>query len=398
MSKKVALLGNMNNFNYCITRYLRDKGIDAHLFLGDEFSHFTPQSDDYNNDQMPEFIHELKWHVIGHWKIDVAQIKRDMSGFDFIIATDRSIAYLSKAGIIVDLFIPHGGDIFYLPFYQLSSFPPRRYEIGAWYQSFHQRKGIRNARNILMDYMNPEFEAVFKKLNYRNNRIKLGFPAIYTPIYEAEYIKEQSRDSSELQRLKNFKEGKACLIFNNSRLVWTNRKEQQFHFKGNDRLLKAVANLIQKEKINLGIVLFEYGMDVEPTKQLVEKLGIQENVLWFNRMNRKQIIPLMLEADIVSSEFEHSWIMGGVIVESLMTKKILLGYRRDQDYGYYPELYPMLNASTQEQIEERIQYFLNNREKCTESAIEAHNWFMRNFIDKSIQTISDLITNKGPND
>jgi len=394
MGKKIALLGNMNNFNYCITRYLRDNGFDANLYLADEFDHFTPISDDNFSGSMPQYIHQLDWHKIGHWKIDKTKIRKEMLGYDFIIATDRSIAYLYKAGIIVDLFIPHGGDIFYLPFYEWQGFPPKRYEIGAWYQAYHQRKGIRASKNILMDYMNPEFEQVFKRLRYTNNRIKLGIPAIYTPMYEAEYLEKQIQDNEELKRLKSFKEGKACLIFNNSRLVWTNRKEQQFHFKGNDRLLKAVANLIKKENINLGLALFEYGMDVEPTKRLVEELDINNNVIWFNKMNRKQIIPLMLEANIVSSEFEHSWIMGGVIVESLMTKKILLGYRRDQDYDYYPELYPMLNATTQEQIEERIKFYLNNKERCNELAIQAHKWFKTNFIEKSIQTICNLINSK----
>ena len=45
---KIACIGNMNNNMFCLVRYLRDKGYDAHLFLVDEFDHFLPGSDSYN--------------------------------------------------------------------------------------------------------------------------------------------------------------------------------------------------------------------------------------------------------------------------------------------------------------------------------------------------------------
>lgn len=394
MKKKVALLGNMNNFNYCIARYLRDINIDAHLFLGDEFEHFNPQSDDYEFNDFNQYIHQLDWHTIGHWKIKKEKIRNDLKGYDFIIATDRNIAYLYKAGIKINLFIPHGGDIIHLAFYRFKFFPPKRYEIGAWYQAYHQRKGIQSSQNILMDYMNKGFEDVFNSLNYKNNRIKLGFPAIYTPIYESNSMIEYSKQSSYVAKLKKFKERFDCIIFNNSRLIWTDHKTQQFHYKANDRLINAVANLVKKDEHKLGLVLFEYGADVTATKELVTQLGLDENVLWFNMMNRKEIIPLMMEADIVSSEFENSWIMGGVIIESMLTKKPLLAYRNDKDYEYYKKLYPMLNAKTQSDIEQQIVHFLNNREEWKVKAEEANLWFKEHFINGSLRAITDLIAKK----
>ena len=262
--KKIAFLGNMNNLNYCIVRYLRDRGMDAHLFLGEEFEHFVPYGDDYEHLNFAEFIHQLDWHKDGHWKIKKDKIRKELEGFDFVAATDRNIAYLYKAGIKIDLFIPHGGDIFYLPFYKFKHFPPKRYEIGTWYQSYQQKKGIQASRNILMDYMNKDFEDVFKKLNYKNNRIKRGFPALYLPTYESEKMHEYADNSELVGKLKEFKKAFDCLIFNNSRLVWTDPKAQSFHYKANDRLLRAVSGLV-RENHKIGLVLFETGMDIGAT-------------------------------------------------------------------------------------------------------------------------------------
>lgn len=40
---KIALIDNMNNNFFAVTRYFRDLGIDAHLFLiQSESQHFTP--------------------------------------------------------------------------------------------------------------------------------------------------------------------------------------------------------------------------------------------------------------------------------------------------------------------------------------------------------------------
>ena len=57
---KVALVGNMNNNNFALLRYLRDLGVDAHLLLFDnEIGHFVPEHDTWQLAKWQPFIHAL---------------------------------------------------------------------------------------------------------------------------------------------------------------------------------------------------------------------------------------------------------------------------------------------------------------------------------------------------
>ena len=62
MPLRVAILGNMNNNGFAIMRYLRDLGVDAHLFLYrndgiGSLDHFKPENDSFEIDKWNNYIH-----------------------------------------------------------------------------------------------------------------------------------------------------------------------------------------------------------------------------------------------------------------------------------------------------------------------------------------------------
>ena len=63
-AKKIGLLGNMNNNNFAIMRYLRDLRVDAHLLLlsndgKGSLSHFSAAADTTNMKKWRPFIKRI---------------------------------------------------------------------------------------------------------------------------------------------------------------------------------------------------------------------------------------------------------------------------------------------------------------------------------------------------
>ncbi len=86
MSAKVALIGNMNNGNFALTRYLRDVGVDAHLLLFDnELKHFHPSHDTYDK-AYQSYVHQLSWG--SPWRFHLTgppSIRNDLAAYEFLI-------------------------------------------------------------------------------------------------------------------------------------------------------------------------------------------------------------------------------------------------------------------------------------------------------------------------
>ena len=114
---RVACLANLNNMMFILCRYLRDVGIDAHLItLSDEPAHFSPGSDSYDDDYL-EYYKVLPVTKSTLYKTESIQIlKKELADFDFFVGTDISPTIVTLIGKTLDVFIPHGSDIYDLPF------------------------------------------------------------------------------------------------------------------------------------------------------------------------------------------------------------------------------------------------------------------------------------------
>ncbi len=384
---KIACIGNMNNALFCVARNLRDLGYDAHLFLVEEFDHFLPLADSYDID-LPDYVHQLNWYNIGHWDIKKEQIINDLNGYDFFIGTDLAPAFLYKAGIKLDIFSPHGGDIFHHCFYSFKNFPPKRYEIGAFWRSIEQRKGARQAGQIMFDYTNDLYESYLKKAKLIKNRLVMNAPYIYSKQYSLSNLQK----SPEFVKAQKNRDKYDLIFFSQVRHCW----KTNLHYKANDRLIHGYANFLnQNKEANSLLILFEYGWDFEASKQLVIELGISNKVLWLPIMSRKDLMAWLYFADLGIGEFGESFLTYGSVLESLSLKKPFLGYRRDEDFlEYYPDLYPMISANTADLITQGLEDVFNNPIKYKEMGQKGYEWYMKYAIERPINEIVKLIEAK----
>ena len=197
---------------------------------------------------------------------------------NFSVSSITHITLLSN--LKLDIFAPHGGDIFHHCFYKFNKIPPARFEYGSWWRASMQRKGVKAAKLIMFDYTNDWNESFFIKLNINKNREYLNLPYIFPDQYNsANYQK-----SSEYEKAKLVREQYKNIFFHHARHCWVT----DLHYKANDKLIIAYANFIKKNSNSSSLlIMFEYGWDYKASQNLVIELGIEENVLWLPLMKAK---------------------------------------------------------------------------------------------------------------
>lgn len=396
---KIACIGNMNNALFCLTRYLRDSGYDAHLFsLEGEPEHFSPEADSYN-DQYKSYTQKLTWSkkpsILYH--TSKRQILSDISGFDFFIACDISIAYLAKAGIKTNLFIPYGSDIHTIPYLKVFEHPWRKWH-KMYALKYYQRKAINNSGVISLETSNPDFEKQFvDPLKIDHKRIFTTCPFIYYPQYENGEMKDYAPKSPLYTKFQKIREAHDIVVFHHCRQEWRadGRMEVQKHVwtKGNDVLIRGFAEFVTNNpSVKPALIMFEYGSQVESSKNLVKELGISGNVFWFPKSYRKDIMLGIQQSDLGVGELGLSWYTYGTILEYMALGIPVVHKRDDTLYAAAgKELYPMIHAQSPYEIQAALECAKNEPKKCIQIGTIANEWFKKNLIEKPLNQYIDLI-------
>jgi len=399
---KIACVGNMNNMMFTLCRYLRDRNIDSHLFtFADEAEHFLPEADSYTED-FRNFTVNLpigKDDLFNSYKI--AAVKPLFSGYGFIIGTDVAPALLALLGLKLDVFIPHGSDIYAYPFPVYNDKSTNRiwWLKSAYFIGRIQKKGIRNTQNILFP---DEYENNYpykKKLAHTGPFFNTSGPMLYIPQYHSPDIEQHFKKLKYHDLFVGLRKAYELVVFSHARQNGTNLPENlAVHDKGNLNLIEGFAKFIKESNVNACLVLFEYGMDVGSAKEQVALLGIGSRVKWMPKMQRKEIMFGIRNADIVCGEFKNSWLTCGVVNETLALGKPLLHYRNNVLYkADYPELYPLLNARTSLEISDQLKRFVGDKEKINILAMQGTAWLDTFSVKIPVDLICSFIEGKKNN-
>lgn len=155
-------------------------------------------------------------------------------------------------------------------------------------------------------------------------------------------------------------------IFLPSRQLWSGSQTKD-SFKAFFALKK-----ILKHKKNTILHVVEHGSDLEKSKKLVTKLGIQKNVLWHTKTyNENLMVDMYNSADIVWDSFSvNNYAIGMVGFESMACNKPVL-YKVVKD-EWYPKNLPVIQAQTINQV---VELTLNLPEHC----LSPRKWIVKNF-------------------
>ncbi len=298
---KVALISNMNNNYFALLRYLRDMGVDAHLFSYiDEYNHFTPDNDSWEMERWEPYIHVLPFTYYGYTdtyaNYPEHEVKQALQGFDILMGSGPTPAYLSRIGIYLDVFWAYKTGIEYCR----ENLSWRKPKLAIQTNRFNQlqQKSIGKAACMI----NSDYRLITLNMIRKTGvkTVDLGLPMVYpenipsNAILHSVYINGMAR-----------MERSDFVICHLGRHLWKQTLRSKLKMipfinnNANNKVIEAFARLIQEEKAdNALLVLFEYGPQVAFSKQLISELGIGKQVLWFPITPRRIIMQIIQKCSL----------------------------------------------------------------------------------------------------
>lgn len=405
MSKRIALIGNMNNNFFAITRYLRDLGYDAHLFYRLGMEHFQPKADTYTLNYA-DYCHEVSWFNNGFQNLDESQVKREIQGFDFYIGQSDEAAAANSCGFNMDVYYPYGSDISkyaqlpqeYSRLSKASALLKRRSKRTISYAQMkkgtlakYQRRVIVEAKHVLAEYTNEDLIQHLNNLDINGRFEKVPMPFIYLPEYDKLNIGfipdvHWKSEIDSIRREYDF------VVLYHGRQEWKTFYNK-FTWKNTHHLIIGFADFIkQRPGLKTCLVMLDYGNDVHSSKELISELGIGAYVKWLPKMYRKDIMYLVKNVDVCTGEFYLSYLTFGTIIEAMVMKKPVIHFRDDKLYtDIYPELYPMLNAKEPSEISGALSFAADNPAKLKTMGEQSYHWVKKYFIEQPVEFLQHLI-------
>jgi len=374
----------MNNNFFALLRYLLDLGMDTHLFLfSNEATHFLPESDSFDFIRYAQYIHTLPFSNSYRdvYTVDSKIISDIFCDYEILIGCGLSPAFLVKAKRNLDIFVPYGSDFYAEPFLSAKLFEANSilkrilffiYFIVYAYTSHLQKKGIQNSSYIFnLGILTKLHNSVANKLDV--HCFPISVPMVY--IENNEYVPKEIEPV--IDRIKY----SDLVIVNQSRQYWKTiyEKDSASVLKGNDILIRGFALFIKRTILKSPcLILFEYGPDVQHSKDLVSELQIQPYVLWLPLMSRKFILKILQFADIGADQFISPY-FGGTGNEHLAAgipffSKMISNEEYRELTGY--DLPPgVISASTPEEICKYLLKYESDREFFKHLGFENKKWF-----------------------
>lgn len=101
-------------------------------------------------------------------------------------------------------------------------------------------------------------------------------------------------------------------------------------------------------EVRLIVPLCEYGPDVEESKQLISDLGVDDMVVWFPILPRKEVMVGISLADAGIGSLEFSWLSYNALNEIISMGLPIAHTRNDKDFiNGYEDIFILCITQTQ---------------------------------------------------
>ena len=416
---KVAILGNMNNNNFSLLRYLRDLNIDATLFLYKNDGSFFSSHFDYKSDTFE--VEKWEKYII---RTEIIDSRSQIIGINFFLniylyISNKFFNLLSK-GIVTknspsvffikkylkkklggyDVIIGTGiaPSLFYLCDMKLDIYAP--YAFGIEYFDCYETRNLIQSKNIVKKYIYKRLKQIqymgLKKTKIINTQFGVTFETLkknslhfYPLDYPMVYLSENHLKLFDANNKSfNFLGEYDFVVLSHSRHIWINENSDEkndwdlYENKHNNWLIESFTSIKKKyPKKKLLLILFEYGKDVKISKKLCKKLKIENSVIWCKKMDRKEILGLINKVDVVASEFYtgEGIMWGGCGWEALiMGKPLIVGFNFKKDnfvknFGFPPP--PILGVKNKKDILKHLEKLISKPKYTSKIGIESKEWF-----------------------
>ena len=382
----------MNNMMFTTCRYLRDLGYDASLFLF-KGEAFMPADDSYDEDYL-NYTFELDVDRSSLNK-DCSKISTQLKNYDFLIGNDIAPALMTRIGRVLDVFVPHGTDMYAYPF----PIKKEKNVDGIWWLNSIRLLSKLQKKNIskIPVFLFPdEYDIHFPykhKLKYTGQFYNFSVPMLYHPQYNRSISDPLFKQLEYFNFFNEIRRNFDFMVFSHSRQNGIIKDESmKVHEKGNLQLIEGFSAFLKETSKKAVLVLFEYGLDIESAKKLITVLNIEKHVLWAPKMKRKEIMFGLKLADVGCGQFVNSWLTCGVVNETLAAETLLLHYRNDELYSKdYDELYPLLNANSPAEIKTQLFKLESGEIDFSNDEKKGAEWLKKYSVDQAMKVIVKAI-------
>jgi glycosyltransferase involved in cell wall biosynthesis len=326
---RILFAGNVANTGYVAAKLMRNNGIEAFLLMEKNPPEiYDPLKTDPTLEcKYPNWVlffdKSKPW-----WKFKIIQTMRK---FDLIQAHyDLCIfAYLSRRPFIAQ---EMGDDLRVLAF-----------------QNSLRGRLLRRSYKKSKIFLYSGFTAInlLSKLKIKNS---LFFPLTYDDSF---FIPQTFDDNP-------FKD--KFVIFHPTNLWWKKTIDVPIT-KGNDILIYGFANFIKKNSNSL-LIIVNRGPDVEATHDLINSLGIENNVIYLNGpLNSADLRKYYNLSDVVADQFVLGDI-GLIIREALScAKPVIAFYDKENLQNLYGDEIPILNVKTPKDVEIQLELLMDAKKR-----------------------------------
>ncbi len=367
-------------------RYLADEGVASDLLLfSDEAAHFSPYSDGCSSENKNYNIRQLAWGCREKWFHESSNtISFDLAPYKRLIGTDKAPAYCHRVNRRLDVFIPHGSDLFLMPHFYFT-WPSS--QLQALHISRYMKVGIRESSLVhICDFQ--VFQRALGGFDIDSKRLLDDMlPLIYHRGMDLD-----ARDIPLHRQFLQIREECDIMLVSNIRHVWGSRYRNNFNNKGNDVLIRALNHLTKLfPSLRFKVLCFEYGLSVTKSKKLISELDLEHVFEWFPCVPRTDLFFALSICDAICGELVHDWLQSSSICEALVASKPYLGKRNDSNYSKFAELYFMLNAFNGDLVEVMADY-IRNKHHYDSLAANGLNWYVKNCVTPVVSKYVKLLS------
>jgi len=166
--------------------------------------------------------------------------------------------------------------------------------------------------------------------------------------------------------------------------------------KGNDKFLKAFIRLCMEGQ-NVFLYFIDWGKDSEKAKEMLSIPEVKDRVKIIpGPISREELSYYMSLSDILAEQFNTGSFTRIGIEAFFFGIPVLMNLNEkihEETHGSYPEV---LNAKTEEQIYQKLKYFIDNRNELPKIADRTKKWVEEQFnlqknVDKYVEIYKSIL-------
>ncbi len=161
-----------------------------------------------------------------------------------------------------------------------------------------------------------------------------------------------------------------------------------YEWKASDRFLSAYS-AFATDKNDVMLVVTGWGRDYEASQEMLRQHGLSDRVIFLSQCYSKpKLFGLYAAADVIVDQFRVGS-LGSVSYEALCMGKPVLTHVAPFNLMSYSEQPPVLNASTEKDIRDQLQFCYSHRDELEKAGQSSAEWYARTY---SAENLAQSIT------